>query len=94
MESLNGMTQVLALGSAISVIVLILLQLLKKTAPSFDKGGSRAKYLPLLSVAIGLVIGALVYPFTDMELTLRLWAGFFAGAGASGLYDLSKVKKQ
>jgi hypothetical protein len=92
-ESLNGMVQVLALGSGISVIVLILLQLLKKTAPSFDKGGESAKYLPVIAILIGLVAGFAVYPFTDMDLTLRLWAGFFAGAGASGLYDLKKTIK-
>lgn len=93
MENLNGMVQVLALASGISVVVLILIQLLKKTATSFDKG-SNSKYLPLISIAIGLAIGAIVYPFTDMEITLRLWAGFFAGAGASGLYDLGKTTKQ
>jgi hypothetical protein len=92
MENLSNMSQVLVLSGSIAVIVLILIELLKKTAPSFNKG-SRAKYLPLISIAIGLVIGALVYPFTDLELTLRVWSGFFAGAGASGLYDLKKITK-
>lgn len=94
MEHLSGMVQVLNLASGISIIVLILIQLLKKTAPDFDKGGSKVRFLPLLSIVIGLIIGAIVYPFTDMELILRLWAGFFAGAGASGLYDLGKIFKQ
>lgn len=93
MENLNGMVQVLALGSGISVIVLILLQLLKKTAPRFDKGGELAKFLPGIAILLGLIVGLAVYPFTDMSLTLRLWAGFFAGAGASGLYDLKKTMK-
>lgn len=92
MENLNGMVQVMALASGIAVVVLILVQLVKKTAPSFDKG-SKAKFLPLISIALGLIIGAFIYPFTDMDTTLRLWAGFFAGAGASGLYDLTKTTK-
>lgn len=93
MENLTNVNQVLIFGGSISVIIVIVLQLFKKTAPSFDKGGKRSKYLPLISIVIGLVIGALVYPFTDLNLTLRLWSGFFAGAGASGLYDLNKVSK-
>ena len=94
MEHMSGMVQVLNLASGVAVISMILIQLLKKTAPDFDKGGSKVRFLPLISILIGLVIGALVYPFTDLEITLRLWSGFFAGAGASGLYDLSKIFKR
>ena len=96
MENLSNMSQVLVLSGSVSVIVLILIQLLKKTAPSFEKGGKLVRFLPIISIVLGLIAGAIVYPFTDLNLTLRLWSGFFAGAGASGLYDLTKVttKKQ
>lgn len=86
LETLENMAPVLLFASGISLIVLILIQLLKKTAPSFD-GGSNSRFLPIISIVVGLVVGAIGYPFTDLPFILRLWAGFFAGAGASGLYD-------
>lgn len=91
MENLSGMSQVLVLSGTVSIVVLILIQLLKKMDPAFEDKGKRSRFLPAISILIGLVIGALVYPFTDLNLTLRLWSGFFAGAGASGLYDLTKT---
>lgn len=90
--SLNGFTEVLALATAISIIVGILTQIVKK----FTGDSVNNKYMPLVSIAFGLIVGALIYPFTDMNLTLRLWAGFMAGLMASGLYDTvaSFIKKK
>lgn len=83
LTELKGFTEVLALASGIAVIVGILTQVIKKSTG--DKVSNN--YMPIVSIVLGLIVGALVYPFTDMELTLRLWAGFMAGASASGLYD-------
>lgn len=83
LTGLNGFTEVLALATAVSIIVGILTQVIKKvTGESISNS-----YMPLVAIVLGLIVGALVYPFTDMELTQRLWAGFMAGAMASGLYD-------
>lgn len=94
LTSLNGFTEVLALGTAIAVLVGILTQIIKKVTGEAVAN----KYMPLIAILLGLVVGALVYPFTDMNLTLRLWAGFMAGAMASGLYDtvasLVKTKEE
>ncbi|MCP3032248.1 holin [Halobacillus sp. A1] len=45
-------------------------------------------YLPLISAGTGLVIGALAYPLTDMDLALRLWAGAGAGLSGTGLFEV------
>ncbi|SEQ11509.1 hypothetical protein SAMN04487883_10344 [Bacillus licheniformis] len=39
---------------------------------------------------IGLLIGAAAYPFTDLELVLRLWSGGLAGLTATGLFEIGK----
>lgn len=44
--------------------------------------------LPIVSVLIGLALGAVAYPFTDFDLTLRLWAGGLAGLAGTGLFEL------
>lgn len=94
MEHLNGMTQVLFLASAIAIIVGILLQIIKKASPSFDGSGKNERFLPILAVLVGLIVGAISYPFTDLDLTLRLWAGFIAGAASSGFYNIGEVVKR
>ncbi|MNC63461.1 hypothetical protein D3C75_1135830 [compost metagenome] len=46
-----------------------------------------------MGLAIGLFIGAVSYPFTDMALILRLWAGGLAGLSATGLFELAFNKR-
>ncbi|WP_163526604.1 holin [Halobacillus ihumii] len=45
-------------------------------------------WVPALSFVLGIGIGALAYPFTDLNLILRLWAGAFAGLSATGLFEI------
>lgn len=71
-------------ASIISPIVIALVQLIKKTI-TVNK-----RYLPLISLLIGILVGFLAWPFTDMDVVLRLWSGGFAGLAASGLYSLGK----
>ncbi|MNW69413.1 hypothetical protein D3C74_484100 [compost metagenome] len=44
--------------------------------------------LPWIGLAIGLLIGWAAYPFSDLDLTLRLWGGALAGLSATGLFEL------
>lgn len=71
-------------ASIISPIVIALVQLIKKTITVNNR------YLPLISLLIGLIVGLLAWPFTEMDVVLRLWSGGFAGLAASGLYSLGK----
>ncbi|PAD37096.1 holin [Terribacillus saccharophilus] len=78
------MEEVMTFASIISPIVIALVQLIKKTI-TVNK-----RYLPLISLLIGILVGFLAWPFTDMDVVLRLWSGGFAGLAASGLYSLGK----
>lgn len=74
---------VLAYASVLAVFVLALVQMVKNTI------NVPKNLLPLIGLAIGLMVGALAYPFTDLNLTLRLWAGALAGLSATGLFELA-----
>ncbi|QWU14904.1 Bacteriophage A118-like holin, Hol118 [Paenibacillus sophorae] len=81
MENQN-LSEVLMFASLLSVFVLAAVQLVKTTV-NLPKN-----IIPLIGVGIGLLVGAVAYPFTDMELVLRLWSGALAGLSATGLFEL------
>jgi hypothetical protein len=75
---------VLALASALAVIVSVVLAGVKAVVVL------PKNLIPVIGVVVGVAIGALAYPFTDLDLVYRLWAGAFAGFSATGLYELQK----
>ncbi|MFB1098640.1 holin [Terribacillus sp. JSM ZJ617] len=78
------MEEVMTFASIISPIVIALVQLIKVTITVNNR------YLPLISLLIGILVGFLAWPFTELDVVLRLWSGGFAGLAASGLYSLGK----
>ena len=82
------MQQVLIFTSILAPIVAAAVQVVKQTAPIPNN------ILPILSLVIGLVVGSVAFPFTDIDLVLRLWAGAFAGLGGTGLYELTLAKRE
>lgn len=76
------LNNVLAFATLISVFVLAIVQLIKNTV-SLPKNA-----VPWIGLLIGLLIGAVAYPFSDLDLTLRLWGGGLAGLSATGLFEL------
>ncbi|KGE17555.1 holin [Paenibacillus wynnii] len=82
MENQN-LTEVLMFASLLSVFVLAGVQLVKTTI-TLPKN-----IIPLIGVIVGMLIGAVAYPFTDLQLVLRLWAGALAGLSATGLFELA-----
>ncbi len=80
---MDKMQLVLAFASTLAVVVLALVQLVKTTV------NVPKNILPLIGLAVGLLIGAAAYPFSDLELVLRLWAGGLAGLSATGLFELA-----
>lgn len=80
------MQQVLIFTTLLTPIVTALVQLVKNTVTLPNNG------VPAVSLILGLVIGALSSPFTDMDLTMRLWAGAFAGLGGTGLYEVLNTR--
>lgn len=84
----NGiLAQVLAFASVLAVFVMSIVQLVKTTL-NINKN-----YVPIVGVAAGLLIGAAAYPFTDMDIVLRLWSGGLAGLSATGLFELAFNKR-
>ncbi|WP_411345512.1 holin [Paenibacillus sp. WLX1005] len=77
------LNSVLAFASTLAVIVLALVQLVKTTV-NLPKN-----WVPLIGTVVGILIGAAAYPFTDLELVPRLWAGGLAGLSATGLFELA-----
>lgn len=71
----------LAFGTTLVPIAAALTEIIKRTVSVPNN------LLPIVSLAIGLLVGAAAYPFTDMDLIMRLWAGGIAGFAASGLYE-------
>ena len=45
-------------------------------------------FIPLIAFAVGIFIGFVAYPFTELPLDLRLWAGGLAGLASTGLFEL------
>lgn len=76
------MEQVLMFATVLIPLVTSMVELVKKTF-CLPKN-----WIPMISFVIGLIVGALAYPFTEMDLILRLWAGGFAGLSATGLFEV------
>lgn len=83
----DALNNVLAFASVLAVFVMALVQLVKNsvTLPR--------NVVPAVGLIIGLLVGAAAYPFTDMNLILRLWAGGLAGLSATGLFELAFNKR-
>lgn len=76
------LTDVLTFATTLAVFVLALVQLVKKTV------NMPANIVPVVGLVIGVLVGAAAYPFTELDLELRLWAGGIAGLSATGLFEL------
>nr|WP_289038299.1 holin [uncultured Allobacillus sp.] len=80
------MEDVMIFATILLPIVTALVELVKKTI------NMPKKYVPLISLIIGIVIGAIATPFTDFDIVLRLWAGGLAGLAGTGLFELVKQR--
>ena len=79
----QNLTDVLAFASFLAVFVMSLVQLVKNML------NLPRNLIPLIGLVIGLFIGLAAYPFTDLNIVLRLWAGGLAGLSATGLFELA-----
>ncbi|WP_260288517.1 holin [Peribacillus aracenensis] len=81
------MQQVLIFTTLLIPIVTAVVQVVKSTITLPNNA------LPIVSLVVGLGIGSVAFPFTDMDIVLRLWAGAFAGLGGTGLYEVFNNRK-
>ncbi|NGP46895.1 holin [Bacillaceae bacterium SIJ1] len=71
-----------AYASFIAIVTTLAVQAIKKTV-SVPKN-----YVPSLSLIVGLVLAVLSFPFTDLDLSVRLWVGAIAGLAGTGLFEV------
>lgn len=76
------MTEVLIFATVLAPIILALVQLIKKTV------NLKNSLVSLTAFTVGLFVGTVAAPFTDLDIVLRLWAGGLAGLSATGLFEL------
>ncbi|QTD40660.1 holin [Sporosarcina sp. Te-1] len=76
------MTEVLTFATVLMPIVLGIVQLAKNTV------NIKNNMVSLVAFVLGLAVGAVAAPFTDLDPVLRLWAGGLAGLSATGLFEL------
>ncbi|MDL5023721.1 holin [Bacillus velezensis] len=81
------MEEVLIFATILAPILTALVQLVKKTVKL------PTNIVPALSFVIGIGLGAIAYPFTDLDLVLRLWAGGFSGLAATGLFEIGTKRE-
>lgn len=78
---------IIAFAITISAFTMGVVELIKKTA------NVPSRFIPLVSVAVGIVVSLAVYfvPELQAELSLtgHLTGGFMVGLSASGLYSLA-----
>lgn len=77
------MEEILTMATIIAPVTLGLVQAVKKTV-GLDR------YLPLIAIVIGLLLGLLATFFVDAEVSSRLWAGGISGLASVGLFEVGK----
>ena len=71
----------IAFASMLAPVVLALVQVVKTSFPI------PKNFIPLMGLLLGLIVGYLAYPFTDLTIPVRLWAGAIAGLTSVGLFE-------
>ncbi|ATP40686.1 hypothetical protein CSE16_11855 [Solibacillus sp. R5-41] len=81
------LTTLFIIALAIVGLITALVQVLKTTL------NLTKRYVPIVSVAVGILFGLLFQPLTDYNIYTMAVAGLIGGLAASGAFDLSKVVK-
>ena len=68
-------------ASILAPVVLALVQVVKASFPL------PKNLVPLLGLILGIIVGGLAYPFTDLTVPIRLWSGAIAGLISVGLFE-------
>lgn len=90
MVTLEGMdvftSTVLFAATVLAAITMGMVQVIKQ----IDK--VPANYIPAVAVVVGIVLGLIAFPFTDLSLYARGWAGLIAGLASTGLYEFTRER--
>lgn len=81
------MLDVLILATILLPIIVAVVELAKKAV------NIKKNYVPLIAVVLAVMIAAAAYPFTELNLVMRLWAGLLAGLASTGLFEITKYRE-
>lgn len=82
------LTNIFSIAAIIVAIVLASAEVLKRTF-KINK-----QFMPIVSVVIGVLIGAGFWPLSEHPLYVMIIAGFVAGLTAAGTFDVLKAAKK
>lgn len=71
--------------SFLTPIAAAVTEVLKMTFTSIPQ-----RFNTLLAILVSIVLAALSGVFTDLDITMRLWSGLFAGLASAKVYDITK----
>ena len=74
--------QLMIFSGILAPVVLAITEAVKRI------GKVPTKYLPLVALGLGILIGFAAEPFTDLSMVVRLWAGGISGLAATGLFEI------
>ncbi|MFP3356834.1 holin [Planococcus sp. SIMBA_143] len=81
------MTAVLFFASILVPIITALVEVIKKAT------NIPVNFVSVLALIVGLIIGFVAEPFTDLDYVNRLWAGGLAGLASVGLFEVVKQRE-
>lgn len=81
------MLEVLILATILLPIIVAVVELAKKAV------NIKKNYVPLIAVVLAVMIAAAAYPFTELDLVMRLWAGLLSGLASTGLFEIAKYRE-
>lgn len=81
------MLDVLILATILLPIIVAVVELAKKAV------NIKKNYVPLIAVILAVMIAAAAYPFTELNLVMRLWGGLLAGLASTGLFEITKYRE-
>lgn len=81
------LTTLFTIALVIVGLITALVQVLKTTL------NLTKRYVPIVSIAVGILFGILLQPLTDYNVYMMAVAGLIGGLAACGAFDLSKAVK-
>lgn len=79
------LTALILVAVTLVAIVTAVVEVLKRTF------NIPARYLPIASIAVGILIALIMWPLSEYELYYMLVVGLIAGLAASGTFDALKA---
>ncbi|VXB50813.1 Holin [Exiguobacterium sp. 8H] len=80
-------TTVLFAATVLAAVTMGMVQVIKTI------GKVPANYIPAVAAVVGILLGLISFPFTDLDVYSRGWAGLIAGLASTGLYEFTQDRR-